>query len=149
MEAGAPSHHDPGAMTRDPRARTTRAVDETGSGWVAFAGAYLLVAGGMNLIWGIVALANKSAFSENGLVWSNLNTWGWIAIVTGTLQMLSGSMILARRFAGQWLGGLLALLGIFVSFFSAGASPIGPIIALVANALVLWAVTAHGDEFDD
>jgi hypothetical protein len=149
MEAGAPSHHDPGAMTRDPRATTVRAADESGSGWVAFAGAYLLVAGGMNLIWGIVALSNKSAFSENGLVWSNLNTWGWIAIVTGTLQMLSGSMILARRFAGQWLGGLLALLGIFVSFFSAGAYPIWSIIALAANALVLWAVTAHGDEFDD
>jgi hypothetical protein len=136
-------------MTRERRARTMRTAEDPGSGWVAFAGAYLLVAGGMNLIWGIVALSNKSAFSENGLVWSNLNTWGWIAIVTGTLQMLSGSMILARRFAGQWLGGLLALLGIFVSFFSAGAYPIWSIIALAANALVLWAVTAHGDEFDD
>jgi hypothetical protein len=125
-----------------------RGVDEPGSGWIAFAGAYLLVAGGMNLIWGIVALSNKSAFNETGLVWSTLDTWGWIAIVTGALQMLAGLMVLARRFAGQWLAGILALVGIFVSFFSAGAYPIWSIIALAANGLVLWAVTAHGDEFD-
>jgi hypothetical protein len=74
---------------------------------VSFAGAYLFVAGLMNLIWGIVALSDKSAFSENGLVWSTLDTWGWIAIVSGTLQVVAGLMILARRFAGQWLGGVL------------------------------------------
>ena len=101
------------------------------------------------MIWGIVALSNKSAFHESGLVWSTLNTWGWIAIVTGTLQAVAGLMIVARRFAGQWLGGVLAIVGIFVSFFSAGAYPIWSVIALVANGLVLWAVTAHGDEFDD
>ena len=55
---------------------------------------------------------------------------------------------MARRFAGQWLAGVLALVGIFVSFFSASDYPIWSIIALGANGLVLWAVTAHGDEFD-
>ena len=39
-----------------------RSAGDAGSGWVAFAGAYLLVAGFMNVIWGIVALSNKSAF---------------------------------------------------------------------------------------
>jgi hypothetical protein len=136
-------------MARSPSEGAKRAAGEAGSGWVAFAGAYLFVAGMMNLIWGIVALSNKSAFTESGLVWSTLNTWGWIAIVTGTLQILAGLMVLARRFAGQWLGGVLAVVGIFVSFFSAGAYPIWSVMALVANGLVLWAVTAHGDEFDD
>ena len=143
MEAGAHFHQDPGQMARQPRAGAVRAADEPGSGWIAFAGAYLLVAGGMNLIWGIVALSNKSAFQESGLVWSTLDTWGWIAIVTGALQMIAGSMILARRFAGQWLGGVLALVGIFVSFFSAGAYPIWSSIAIGCSLLVLWAVTVH------
>ena len=149
MEAGASFHQDPGNMTRAPGEGAVRTAGDAGSGWVAFAGAYLFVAGAMNIIWGIVALSNKSAFHESGLVWSTLNTWGWIAIVTGTLQVVAGLMILARRFAGQWLGGVLAVVGIFVTFFSAGAYPIWSIIALVANGLVLWAVTAHGDEFDD
>jgi hypothetical protein len=149
MEAGAPFHQDPAHMTSSPRAGSVRGAGDVGSGWVTFAGAYLLVAGLMNLIWGIVALSNKSAFHESGLVWSTLNTWGWIAIVTGVLQVVAGITIAARRFAGQWLGGVLAIVGIFVSFFSVGAYPVWSVIALVANGIVLWAVTAHGDEFDD
>jgi hypothetical protein len=149
MEAGASFHQDPGHMTSSPRGGAVRGAGDVGSGWVAFAGAYLLVAGLMNVIWGIVALSNKAAVTESGLVWSTLNTWGWIAIVTGTLQGVAGLMIVARRFAGQWLGGVLAVVGIFVSFFSLGAYPIWSVIALVTNGLVLWAVTAHGDEFAD
>jgi hypothetical protein len=135
-------------MTSSPRAGAVRGAGDVGSGWVTFAGAYLFVAGVMNLIWGIVALSNKSAFVESGLVWSTLDTWGWIAIVTGALQGIAGLMVLARRFAGQWLAGVLAVVGIFVTF-SLGAYPIWSVIALVTNGLVLWAVTAHGDEFDD
>jgi hypothetical protein len=135
-------------MTPQPRRGAVRDAGG-GSGWIAFAGAYLCVAGLMNLIWGIVALSNKSAFHESGLVWSTLNTWGWIAVITGALQALAGLMILSRMFAGQWLGGIMAVLGIFVSFFSMGAYPIWSVIALVANGLVLWAVTAHGNEFDE
>jgi hypothetical protein len=148
MEAGSHFHEDPGHMVSPPPSHAVRDAGATGSGWVAFAGAYLMIAGGMNLIWGIVALSNKSAFREDGLVWSSLDTWGWIAIVVGVLQLVAGLMIFARRFAGQWLGGVLAVAGIFVSFFSLGAYPIWSCIALIANGLVVWAVTAHGDEFD-
>jgi hypothetical protein len=136
------------AGTTPARGAARDAHQRYSSGWIAFAGAYLLVAGGMNVIWGIVALSNKSAFHEDGLVWSSLSTWGWIAIIVGGLQVLSGLLISARQFSGQWLGGVLAILGIFVSFFSLGAYPVWSVIALVANGLVLWAVTAHGDEFD-
>jgi hypothetical protein len=139
MEAGTPV---------TPRRSSVRPVtDESGSGWIAFAGAYLLVAGGMNVIWGIVALANKSAFHEDGLVWSSLNTWGWVSVIVGALQIVASLMVFSRAYAGQWLAGGLAVLGIFVCFFSAGAYPMWSILALVANGLVLWAVTAHGDEF--
>jgi hypothetical protein len=148
VEAGAPFHQDPEHMTRSPQAGAVRAADDSGSGWVAFAGVYLAIAGGMHIIWGIVALSNKSAFHEDGLVWSKLDTWGWVAIVLGALQIVAGLMILARQFAGQWLGGVLAVGGVFFCFIAAGAYPIWSVMALVANGLVLWAVTAHGDEFD-
>ena len=149
MEAGAPLHQDPQHTMPPPSAGAVRAAESSGPGWVAFASAYLAIAGGMHVIWGIVALSNKSAFHEDGLVWSKLDTWGWIAIVLGGLQMIAALMIFARRFAGQWLGGVLAIAGVFLSFLAAGAYPIWSVMALVANGLVLWAVTTHGDEFDD
>jgi hypothetical protein len=148
MEAGAHFQQDPARMTSPPQTRAVREARDDRSGWVAFAGAYLLVAGIMNVIWGIVALDNRSEFHEGGLVWSNLNTWGWVAIVAGGAQVLAGLLVLGRRFAGQWLAGILAVGGIFMNFLSAGAYPLWSLIALVANGLVLWAITVHGDEFD-
>jgi hypothetical protein len=136
-------------MTEHPRSGAVREARDYGSGWIAFAGAYMLIAGVMNVIWGIVALSNKSAFVEGGLVWSNLSTWGWVAIIVGAGQCLAGLLILSRRFAGQWLGGIFAFIGIMMSFLSAGAYPLWSLLAIAANALVLWAVTVHGDEFDD
>ena len=148
MEAG--THFEAERTERIARERReeARRRAESAARWLTFASAYLLLAGGMTLIWGIVALGNRSEFAEEGLVWSTLDTWGWVAIVVGALQVLAGLLLFRRQFGGQWLAGVLAVLGIFVHFLALGAYPIWSVIALVTNALVLWAVTAHGDEIE-
>ena len=135
-------------MTEHPRTGAVREARESGSGWITFAAVYLFIAGGMNVLWGAAALAKKSNFHESSLVWSNLNTWGWIAIILGGLQILAAFLTYGRTFAGQWLAGTLAVLGIFHCFLSLGAYPVWSILAMTANGLVVWAITAHGDEFD-
>lgn len=145
MEAGAHFQAD----RAETAERAASRAGAAGAGWITFAGAYLMVAGGMTLIWGIVAVANKSAFAEDGLVWSKLDTWGPISIAVGTTQILAGVLVLGRQFSGQWLAGVLACAGILVHFLAIGAYPVWSVIALVTNGLVLWAITAHGDEFDD
>ena len=102
----------------------------------------------MGIIWGIVALGNKSAFREDGLVWSSLSTWGTLAIVIGGLEVIAGLLLLTRQFAGQWLAGVLAVAAIFLHFLALGAYPVWSVIAIVANALVLWAITAHGEAIE-
>jgi hypothetical protein len=147
MEAG--THYPADSADATQAARDARRRERAhAQGWINFAAAYLLVAGGITVIWGIVALANKSAFAEDGLVWSKLNTWGWIAIGAGVLQMVAALLVMARQFSGQWLAGVMAIGGIFVHLLAVGAYPVWSVIAIVANGLVLWAVTAHGDEFD-
>ena len=140
MQAGA--HLEADRVERERAARRAQ-------NWLNFAAAYLVAAGGMTLIWGVVALANKSAFREDGLVWSKLDTWGPIALVVGGAQVLAALLVVQRRFAGQWLAGVLAAFGILFHFLTLGAYPAWSVIALVANGLVLWAITAQGDEFDD
>jgi hypothetical protein len=62
--------------------------------------------------------------------------------------MVAALLVMARQFSGQWLAGVMAIGGIFVHLLAVGAYPVWSVIAIVANGLVLWAVTAHGDEFD-
>src|SRR3954447_11775995 len=88
------------------------------SGWLAFASIYLVIAGALNLIWGVTALAKKDYFAEDGLVWSNLQVWGWIALAVATVQILGGFLIRARRSGGMIIGILVAMAGALVNFTS-------------------------------
>ena len=118
------------------------------TGWIAFAGVYLLVAGTMNAIWGLAALSDSEVLRERALAWSNLTTWGWLSVVAAVVQVAAGGLVLARRIVGRVLAIVIALGGLFVNFLSIGAYPLWSILALVANGLVLWAVTVYGDAFE-
>lgn len=118
------------------------------TGWIAFAGAYLLVAGAMNGIWGLAAVTDREVLRESELAWSNLTTWGWLSLVAATTQLAAGALVLAHRVIGRALAGVIAFAGLFVNFLSIGAYPVWSILAVVANGLVLWAVTVYGDAFE-
>jgi hypothetical protein len=116
-------------------------------GWAIFVAVYLMIAGVLNIVWGIAALANKSYFVSGGLLWSELNTWGWVAIILGAVQMLGAALVAARNAAGALIAGFLAFCGILLNFLSIGAYPVWSAILLVIDALVIWGVTVHADEF--
>jgi len=118
------------------------------TGWIVFAGVYLLVAGAMNAIWGLAALTDRALLLERDLVWSTLTTWGWVSMAVAAVQLAAGGLVLARRVVGRALAIVIALGGLFVNFLSVGAYPLWSILALVANGLVLWAVTVYGDAFE-
>jgi hypothetical protein len=118
------------------------------TGWLLFAGAYLLVAGAMNGIWGLAALTEREILREDELAWANLTTWGWLSLAAAASQLLAGALVLARRLVGRVLAGVIAFAGLFVNFLSIGAYPVWSILAVVANGLVLWAVTVYGDAFE-
>lgn len=120
----------------------------TRTGWIAFAGVYLLVAAVMNALWGLAALTDREVLAGEGLAWSTLTTWGWASLAVAAVQATAGGLVLARRLVGRVLAGVIAFGGLFVNFLSIGAYPLWSILALVANGLVLWAVTVYGDTFE-
>lgn len=120
---------------------------ESSSGWATFVAAYLTLTGVLNIVWGIAALSNKSYFTTGGLLWSELNTWGWVAIVVGAIQVLGAILVAARRAGGAIIAGTLAFFGIMLNFLSIGAYPVWSVILLVIDAMIIWAVTVHSDAF--
>lgn len=117
------------------------------SGWVAFVGVYLVIAGILNVLWGIAAHADKRGFAEDELIWSNLAFWGTAALIVGVVQLIGAGLVMAQRTGGPIIAGFLAFLGLLVNFVSIGAYPIWSAILLAIDALILWAVTVHSDEF--
>jgi hypothetical protein len=120
---------------------------QSGRGWVIFAATYLALAGAANLIWGVTALSKKEHFIEGGLVWSNLETWGWISLVIAATQLVTAGLLGLRWFGSTLLAIFVAVCGVLANVLMFGAYPAWSSIAIACNALVLWAVTAHGDAF--
>jgi hypothetical protein len=116
-------------------------------GWATFVAVYLMIVGILNIVWGIAALSNKSYFATGGLLWSSLNTWGWVAIIVGALQLIGAALVASRNAAGAVIAGFLAFFGIMLNFLSIGAYPVWSVILLVIDALIIWAVTVHSEEF--
>ena len=78
-------------------------MDETarGAGWLLFAGIMLIVAGTLNIIWGIAAVDNANFFVEGErYIFEDLNTMGWIVLAIGVIQVLAFSI---------WAGGVRPL----------------------------------------
>jgi hypothetical protein len=115
----------------------------TRSGWITFAGTYLVLAGCLNLIWGVTALAQKEYFREDGLIFADMQFWGWIAVIVATVQILGGALIFMRKVGGMIMGLVLGASGVLLNFVSIGAYPIWSCIAIGCSLLVLWAVTVH------
>src|SRR5258708_5144182 len=87
---------------------TGRPVQNEGrvTGWWVFAGILLVIAGTLNIIWGIVAIAESQFFTATGAhyVFSDLKTWGWITLILGVLESLAGFSLFAGSSFGRWFG---------------------------------------------
>lgn len=116
-------------------------------GWASFVAVFLLIVGGIHLIWGISALANADYFRESGLLVSSLELWAWISIVVGVIEIAGGVLVLGRHPAGQIIALLIAILGTFTNVFTLGAYPIWSLVALGVDLLIIYAVTVHAEEF--
>lgn len=117
------------------------------TGWATFTALFLLIVGVMNVLWGIAALSNEQNFSEQGLVFSNLDTWGWVVLAIGLFEMLGAALVANRHSLGVVIAITVASFGLLSHFLAIGAYPLWSVLMMAINALILWAVTVHNDEF--
>jgi hypothetical protein len=102
-------------------------------GWWVFAGILLLIAGTLNVIWGIAAISDSKFFTEDATyILSGLNTWGWVTLILGILQVLAGFSLFAGGSYGRWFGIFAASLSAIAALLSIPAYPFWslPVFAL-------------------
>jgi len=86
-------------------AREAYAYDDSGYGWVAFAGVMLLILGTLNFIEGVAAIGNAHFFVANThYIAGSLNTWGWIVLWIGVIEWLVGIGVFAKNQLSRWIG---------------------------------------------
>jgi len=94
-----------------------------GTGRAAFAAVLLLIAGTLNIIYGIGALDSANIFvNDSRFILSDLNTMGWVLIVLGIIQLAGGGSLLAGNTFGRVIGVTGATLGAIGALLSIGGA---------------------------
>jgi hypothetical protein len=119
-----------------------------GEGWIVFAWIMLLVAGIMGVIDGIVALSQSSFFTAYGAhyVASNLNTWGWVALIIGIVEIAAAFSVMRGGAFGRWAGILIAGVSMFVWLFWIPIVPFWALTIMFLDVLVIYGLAVYGGQ---
>ncbi len=110
-----------------------------GAGRAVFAAVLLLVAGTLNIIYGIGALDSANIFvNDTRYVFTNLSTMGWVLIVLAVIQLTGGFSLLAGKTYGRVIGVIGGTLGAIGALLSVGGS--NPWWSLAIFFLCVWVV---------
>ena len=75
------------------------------SGWWVFAGVLLLIAGVLNIIYGIAAIGDSKFFTANATyIVSSLHTWGWVTLILGVLELVAAFSLFSAANSGAGSG---------------------------------------------
>jgi hypothetical protein len=94
-----------------------------GAGRALFAATLLLIAGTLNIIYGIGALDDANIFTgDRRYILTNLNTMGWILIVLGVIQLTGGFSLWVGNTYGRVIGIIGGSLGAIAALLSIGGA---------------------------
>jgi hypothetical protein len=119
-----------------------------GAGRATFAAVLLLIAGTLNIIYGIGALDSANIFAnDTRYIFSDLNTMGWVLIVLGVIQLTGGFSLLAGNTYGRVIGFVGASLGAIAALLSiGGANPWWSLAIFVLCIYVIHGILVFGED---
>jgi hypothetical protein len=119
-----------------------------GQGRVTFAAILLLIAGVLNVIYGIAAISEAHFFTDAGnhYVLASLNFWGWITVIIGILELTGGLSLLSGNLYGRIIGITAASIGAIGSLLSiGGAYPFWSLGVFALCLIVLHGLIVYGE----
>ncbi len=117
------------------------------TGWWTFAGILLMIAGVLNIIWGVAAVAESHFVTETGAhyIFSSLNTWGWITLILGVLEILAAFSLFSGGEFGRWFGVFAASLAAIGSLLDVRVLPFWSICVFALSVIIVYQL-AKGPE---
>ena len=109
------------------------------TGWWVFAGILLLIAGTLNIIWGIGAISDAKFFiADQKYIISSLHTWGWATLILGILELIAGFSLFSGGGFGRWVGIFAAALASISALLSIPAYPFWALCIFALSIIILY-----------
>jgi hypothetical protein len=121
-------------------------------GWALFAVVTLILAGGFQIINGLIAFFRSGTYQvgRTGLAVNvDYSTWGWAHVVLGALALIAAMGLLRGAMWARILGVALCVISAIVYMAFIPAFPALSIIVIAVDFLVIYALVVHGRDLKD
>jgi hypothetical protein len=118
-------------------------------GWSRFAGVIILVSGIFSIVQALVALIGPNAYyvvANGSLFLFDVTGWGWWNLLIGALLVLTAIALLVGQTWARIVAIILAILSAVGQLLLIPAQPWWALTIIAVDVLVIYALTAHGDE---
>ena len=114
-------------------------IEDRVSGWWVFAGILLLIAGVLNIIWGIGAISDAKFFvAGQKYIVGGLHSWGWITLILGVIELFAGFSLFSGGRFGRWVGIFAAALAAISALLSISAYPFWSLAVFALSIVSLY-----------
>jgi hypothetical protein len=121
-----------------------------GAGRAMFVAILLVVAGTLNVVYGIAAAADGDFFAGDTVhAFASVETWGWITLLLGIIQVTGGFSLAVGHAYGLVIGLTAATLGAIESLLAVGgAHPFWALGVFALCIIVIHGLVVYGEAED-
>src|SRR5690348_6659207 len=123
------------------------------TGWVAFAGWFMVIIGAIAVFEGLIAIIRKTYYTvaPNQIVVFSVKEWGWITLIWGIVVVLVGLSLLSGADWARWVAIVVISLGFIeqLGFLGSTPYPIWSLTVLGLTVIVLYALIVRWHEAID
>ncbi|MFF0022771.1 DUF7144 family membrane protein [Streptomyces sp. NPDC004082] len=134
----------------------TRQADPRKQAWAGgltvFAGVMLMIVGVLDILRGVMAIAEDDIFltTRNYVFEFDLTGWGWIHLVLGALAVVVSLGLVRATMWARVAGVVIAGFVIIANFLSVPYYPVWSVVMIAISGFVIWALCAvRGDDHLD
>jgi hypothetical protein len=115
---------------------------------VVFAAVLLMIVGTINIIYGIGALDDANIFvNDTRLVFDDLNTYGWILIILGVIEVTAGLSLAAGNTYGRVIGIVVGSLNAIGALMSIGGNnPWWSLGVFALSVYIVYGLVVFGED---
>jgi hypothetical protein len=111
----------------------------TVSGWWVFAGVLLLIAGALNVIYGIAAIRNSAFFTATTVyILRDMRTWGWVSLIFGVCEWIAAFSLWNGGEFGRWFGIVIAALNAVGVLLTISTYPFWSLAVFALSIIIIY-----------
>jgi hypothetical protein len=125
-------------------------MEVRGAGRAMFAAILLMIAGTLNIIYGIAAIDGAHFYDDTTrYVFEDINTWGWVTLILGVIQITGGLSLVGGGAYGRVIGIAAATLGAIGALLSiGGAFPFWSLGIFAICLIVIHGLVVYGEPLE-